>query len=352
MDLENAIKSIKTLDVESMDIAKNRLDGLTKPLGSLGKLEKLVISLSGILRTQNPEISRRAVIVMCADNGVVVEGVSSCPKEVTASVTRNFLKGITGINVFANLVKADLIVCDIGVDADLTDTPGIIHCKIRRGTDNILEGPAMTRNEAIQAIEIGIEVVGKLYGEGYRLIGTGEMGIGNTTTSSAITAVLTQSAAEIITGMGAGLSKQAYLQKTEIVRKAIEKNYPYQDTIDILAKLGGFDIAGICGCFIGSAAYGVPCVIDGFISAVAALLAVRICPEVKNYIFASHYSNEKGTAKLMCALEMEAMLNLDMRLGEGTGAALSFIIFDAALEAYYKMGTFEDASIDQYSPQV
>jgi len=352
MNLETAIEMIQPLDQNAMHLAKMRLDSLTKPLNSLGKLESNVIQLAGILQTLKPDIRRRAVVVMCADNGVIVEGISSCPKEVTATVTRNFLKGFTGVNVFANLSNTDLVICDIGVDDDLSDAPQIINRKIRRGTDNMMTGPAMTREEAIQAIEVGIELVGTLVEDGYHLIGTGEMGIGNTTTSAAISAVLTDCPPEIMTGRGAGLSNQALSHKTNVVKNAIETNAPYSDSIDVLAKLGGFDIAGLAGCFIGAAVHRVPCVIDGFISAVAALVAVRICPQVKDYIFVSHQSKEPGMIKVLAALEMEATLHLEMCLGEGTGAALSFLLLDAALEAYYKMGTFDDAKIEQYIPQV
>ena len=352
MKLEEAIKSIKPLNESSMAEAKKRLDKLTKPLNSLGELEKIVIRLAGIFENSEPDISKKAIVIMCSDNGVVEEGVSSCPKEVTATVTRNFLKGITGINVFANFSKADLAVCDIGVEADLSDVEGIIHKKIRHGTSNISNGPAMTREEAISAIETGIEIVEDLYNKGYLLIGTGEMGIGNTTTSSALTAILTNVSSEEVTGRGAGLSDVAHLNKTKVIQKSIDINKPFGDTIDILAKLGGFDIAGLAGAFIGSAALGIPCVVDGFISGVAALVAIRICPRVKDYTFLSHYSKEPGAKKIFEALDMEPMLNLGMCLGEGTGAALSFVIFDAALEAYYKMGTFDDAEIEQYKPQI
>jgi len=352
MKLDVAMNSIKSLDELSMKLAKDKLDGLTKPLNSLGKLEKIIIRLAGILRTPEPEISKRAVVIMCADNGVVEEGVSSCPKEVTSTVTQNFLKGITGVNIFANYAKTDLVICDIGVDDELSNLTGILHKKIRYGTNNIAYGPAMTRDEAIRAIEIGIDIVEDLYKDGYRLICTGEMGIGNTTTSSAITSVLTSSNPSEVTGRGSGLSDIAHQNKAEIVKKAIDINRPYLDSIDILSKLGGFDIAGLTGCFIGSAAMGIPCVIDGFISGVAALLAISICPQAKDYVFTSHFSKEPGAVKLFEAIEMEPLLTLEMCLGEGSGAVLSLVIFDAALEAYNKMGTFEDAKIEKYTPQI
>ncbi|MEI6601996.1 MAG: nicotinate-nucleotide--dimethylbenzimidazole phosphoribosyltransferase [Clostridia bacterium] len=352
MNLETAIEIILPLDQNAMHLTKLRLDSLTKPLNSLGKLEQNVIQLAGIQQTSQPDIRKRAVVVMCADNGVVAEGISSCPKEVTATVTRNFLKGFTGVNIFANITKSDLVICDIGVDEDLSDVPGILNRKIRCGTDNIMIGPAMTRDEAIRAIEVGIDLVDMLYKDGYQLIGTGEMGIGNTTTSAAISTVLTECDPGLMTGRGAGLSNQALSHKTNVVKKAIDQNAPYSDPIDVLSKLGGFDIAGLAGCFIGAAVHRLPCVVDGYISAVAALVAVRICPQVRDYIFVSHQSKEPGMIKVLAALEMEASLHLEMCLGEGTGAALSFLLLDAALEAYYKMGTFDDAKIEQYTPQV
>jgi nicotinate-nucleotide--dimethylbenzimidazole phosphoribosyltransferase len=238
------------------------------------------------------------------------------------------------------------------VDEDLTDYKGIIHKKIRRGTDNITKGPAMTREEAITAINIGIETVGQLKEKGYNLIGTGEMGIGNTTTSSAIASVLLEFHPSLVVGSGAGLSKEGLLNKISVVERAIKFNKPIKaDPIDVISKVGGFDIAGLVGCFIGGAIYRLPIIIDGFISSVAALCAVTIEPKVKDYIFPSHASAEQAGYKILDALGLEPMLLLDMRLGEGTCAAIAFGIFDAAFVAYTKMGTFDDAAIEQYKPQ-
>lgn len=352
MDLKQALLKVEPLNEDAMKKAQEKLDSLTKPLGSLGKLEAMIKRLAGITGNIAPDIDKRAIVVMSADNGVCEEGVSSCPKEVTSKVTRNFMKGITGINVFTNFTKSDLFVVDIGVDDDLSDCPGIIHKKIRRGTWNLAKGPAMTRQEAIRGIETGIDIVEDLYSKGYKLFGTGEMGIGNTTTSSCISSVLTGKSPSEMTGRGSGLSDSAYKSKVELIENAIRINSPYKDPIDVLAKLGGFDIAGIVGCFIGAAACKTPCLIDGFISATAALVAVEICPQVKDYIFASHVSKEPGTRSVLEALGMDEMMDLEMRLGEGTGAALAFMFFDAAAAMYYNMGTFGDASIEQYEPQV
>ncbi len=349
--LNELINKIGLLDMEAMKAAQMRLDSLTKPLGSLGKLEEIVVRLAGINCTKTPMVDNKATIVMCADNGVVEEGVSSCPKSVTAAVTCNFTHGITGINVFSRLTGAKLVIVDIGVDADIPYST-IKNRKIRNGTWNMAKGPAMTDEEAVKAILTGIDIVKDLKKEGVNLLGTGEMGIGNTSTSSAITSVFTGYSLNEIVGTGSGLSRQAHMNKIEVIKRAIEINKPDPNNpIDVLAKVGGFDIAGLTGCFLGAAIYRIPIVIDGFISAVAALTAVRIHPGARNFMFPSHGSAEPGTAAVMKALNMEPMLNLDMRLGEGTGAALGYQLIDAAIAAYTQMGSFDDAKIEQYVPQ-
>lgn len=345
------LNNINILDEGAMIQAKARLDNLTKPLGSLGRLEEIVVQIAGITGESMPKVDKKLVIVMCADNGVVDEGVTQVGKEVTAAVTRNFAKGITGINVLSKHAGAELMVVDIGVDSDI-DCDTILNKKVRNCTSNIAKGPAMTRDEALQAIQTGIDIVKGLKDKGINLIGTGEMGIGNTTTSSAIATVLARCEAEYMVGRGAGLSDDGLNKKLSVVKKAIEVNSPNpEDGLDVLMKLGGFDIAGLVGCFIGAAAYRIPILIDGFISAAAALVAITIEPKIKAFILPSHGSAEPGSQKIMEVLGFEPMLNLGMRLGEGTGAALAFHIIDAALAAYTQMGTFEDATIDQYVPQ-
>lgn len=349
--LNNLLSKIAPLDINSMKAAQMRLDSLTKPLGSLGRLEEIVVTLSGINCSPSPKVDNKATVVMCADNGVVEEGVSSCPKSVTATVTCNFTRGITGINVFSRLTGSKLIIVDIGVDADLPYST-ILNRKIRNGTWNIAKGPAMTREEAIRAILTGIDIVKDLKAEGINLLGTGEMGIGNTSTSSAVSAVFTGMPIHEMVGTGSGLSREAYSNKIAVIRQAIEINQPDPgDPIDVLAKVGGFDIAGLTGCFLGAAIYRIPIVIDGFISAAAALTAVRIHPGARDYMLPSHGSAEPGSGVVMEALNMVPMLNLNMRLGEGTGAALGYQIIDAAIAAYTQMGSFDDASIKQYVPQ-
>lgn len=347
---EEALSLIRGLNTDIIKKVQTRLDNLTKPLGSLGRLEDIVKQLSGITGELFPKVEKKVVIIMCADNGVADEGISSCPKSITSAVTQNFMKGITGINILARHSGADITVVDIGVDDDI-NCNGILKRKIRKSTWNFTKGPAMTRNEAIKAIEIGIDTVAMLHKKGADLLGTGEMGIGNTCTSSAVAAVLTGEDIENMVGKGSGLTKDGLENKINIVKKAIALNNPDPcDPVDVLSKVGGFDIAGLTGCFIGAAIFRIPILIDGFISGTAALAAVKIHPEVKNFIFPSHDSAEPGHKKIMEAIGFEPLLNLDMRLGEGTGAALAFHIIDAAVAAYTEMGTFEDATIEKYIP--
>lgn len=344
------LEGIEKLNEKFMDEAQLRLDSLTKPIGSLGKLEEVVKRIVGITGEMYPKVDSKTIIIMCADNGVVEEGVSSCPKSVTSSVTRNFTKGITAVNVLSGCAKANIAVVDIGVDDDL-NCEGIINRKIRRGTANIAKGPAMERDEAIRAIEAGIDIVKDLKDKGVNLLGTGEMGVGNTTTSSAVSSVLMGVDVGLMVGRGAGLNDEGLENKIKVIMKAIEINRPdRKDPIDVLVKVGGLDIAGLVGCYIGAARYRIPILIDGFISATAALCAVALKPEIRNFIFPSHGSAEPGSKKVLEALGMEPFLNLEMRVGEGTGAAIAFQLIDCAFAAYTKMGTFGDAQIEQYIP--
>jgi nicotinate-nucleotide--dimethylbenzimidazole phosphoribosyltransferase len=348
--LKETIKKIECLDESAIEEVRIRLDSLTKPLGSLGTMEDIVKQLAGISGEHYPKVDRKTVVIMCADNGVTEENVSSCPKSVTSRVTKNFTKGLTGINVISKHADSGILVVDIGVDDDI-DCKEIINRKIKNGTLNIAKGPAMSREEAIKAIETGIDIIRKLKCDGFNLVGTGEMGIGNTTTSSAIASVMTGVSVERMVGKGAGLSAEGYQNKIDVIKRAIKINKPIkEDPIDVLSKIGGLDIAGLTGCFIGSAAYRMPIVIDGFISAVAAFVAYRIEPKVKDFTFPSHCSAEPGTSFILDELGLKPMLNMKMRLGEGTGAALAFNIFDVALDLYNNMGTFEDAKIEQYLP--
>jgi nicotinate-nucleotide--dimethylbenzimidazole phosphoribosyltransferase len=347
--LDQIIAGIKPLDTTAMQQAQQRLDSLIKPLGSLGKLEKIAVQVAGISGQVIKRYSQRCVVVMCADNGVWEEGVTTCPQEITSSQTFNFTKGICGINVLARHGGADLRIVDIGVKDELNH-PGVINRRIRPGTWNMAKGPAMTRAEAVQGLEIGIAMAAQLAREGYDLLGTGEMGVGNTSTSSAVLMAFTGCAAPVAVGKGAGLDEAGYRNKQRVIEQALAVNRPDpHDPVDVLAKVGGFDLAGMTGCFLGAAYYRLPVVIDGFISAVAALLAAKLNPLAREFMIPSHASAEPGYQLAMRQLQLEPLFNLEMRLGEGTGCPLAFQIIDAATKVIAEMATFADAALrDDY----
>lgn len=343
--LEKTLKSIQPPDSKAAEEAQKWLDNLTKPLGSLGMLEDIGIKMAGITGKVHNKIEKKNIVIMCADNGVFDEGVSGCPQSITALVTNNFTRGITGVCVLSGYESSDITVVDIGVDFDFNN-PKILNRKIAYGTKNMAKGPAMTREECIRAIETGIEITDRLVSEGYNLLGTGEMGIGNTTTSTAIISAFSGLDPDIITGRGSGLTDEQYLNKKRVIKKAIEINRPDRDDpLDVMSKVGGFDIAGLCGCFLGAAKNRVPIVIDGLISTAAALCAYKLNPQVKEYIFPSHLSAEPGAAYALQEIGLEPMINLKMRLGEGSGCPLAFNIIGASLEVMNKMGTFDEAGI-------
>ncbi len=347
MEIFEKIKAgIKPACEDSMRDAANRLDKLAKPIGSLGKLEDLAVKISGMTGKQNNSFEKKVTIIMAADNGVVEEGVSSCPQAVTTIQTVNFLKGVTGICVLSKHAGADIRVVDIGIAGDL-EYPGLINRKIRKGTSNMVKGPAMSREEAVIAIETGIEMVSQLVSEGYSLFGTGEMGIGNTSTSSAVAMTFLGCSAEEAVGKGAGLTEEGYNNKKSVIERAISINRPDpKDPIDVLSKVGGFDIAGMTGCFLGAAYHRVPIVVDGFISAAAALAAFRINPLIKDFILPSHFSEEPGYKLAMDQIGLKPMLDLNMRLGEGSGCPLAFNIIEAAEAIISEMATLEEAMIE------
>jgi nicotinate-nucleotide--dimethylbenzimidazole phosphoribosyltransferase len=343
---KNTVKSIEPINKEAMKEAWNRIDSLTKPIGSLGEIENIIAKMAGITGKVHNKINKKNVVIMCGDNGVVEEGVSNCPKSVTATVTNNFTREITGVYVLSKFARSDITIVDVGVDAEINN-PKIINRKIAYGTKNMMKGPAMTKEQTIKAIEVGIEIIDDLVIKGYDLFGTGEMGVGNTATSAAILSVLSGLEVDMAVGKGSGITEEQYITKKRVVKKAIEINNPdKEDVIDVLSKVGGFDIAGICGCFLSAAKNRVPIVIDGFISGVAALCAYKINPLVKEYIFASHLSAEPGAAFAMQEIGLKPMLNLNMRLGEGSGCPLAFNIIEAALFTMDNMGTFEEAALD------
>lgn len=348
MTLEETMQKIRPVDVAAMAAAKQHWDGLGKPLGSLGRLEKALIQIAGIQRTGDVHIDRKALVIMCADNGVVEEGVTQCGQEVTATVAENFLDEKSCVAIMCRRAGTKICPVDIGM---AVDTPRVEKRKIAYGTKNMAKEPAMTREQAVAAIEVGIAKAEELHAQGYEMLATGEMGIGNTTTSSAMTAVYLGLDVETVTGRGAGLSSHGLQRKIHAIKQAIAVNQPDpEDPLDVLAKVGGLDIAGMCGLFLGGAAQQMPVVMDGFISQVAALTAVRLVPECADYILASHVSEEPGANILLKALEKEAFLTCGMRLGEGSGAVALFPILDFASDIYHKMSTFVQADIVEYQP--
>ena len=348
MTLEETMQKIRPVDAAAMAAAKQHWDGLGKPLGSLGRLEKALIQIAGIQRTGDVHIDRKALVIMCADNGVVEEGVTQCGQEVTATVAENFLDEKSCVAIMCRRAGTKICPVDIGMSVD---TPRVEKRKIAYGTKNMAKEPAMTREQAVAAIEVGIAKAEELHAQGYEILATGEMGIGNTTTSSAMTAVYLGLDVETVTGRGAGLSSHGLQRKIHAIKQAIAVNQPDpEDPLDVLAKVGGLDIAGMCGLFLGGAAQQMPVVMDGFISQVAALTAMRLVPECADYILASHVSEEPGANILLKALEKDAFLTCGMRLGEGSGAVALFPILDFASDIYHKMSTFVQADIVEYQP--
>lgn len=342
--LNKTLKGITSTNDEMKKAAAAYQDSLVKPIGSLGVLEDIAVQMAGITGKLQNSFEKKCTVVMAADNGIHEEGVSACPQEITAAQTINMTKGMTGISVLSKHAGADVFVVDIGVKGDLPEA--VINRKINHGSKNMAKEAAMTREEAIQALETGIEMVTELVHKGYSLFGTGEMGICNTSTSSAVLMALSGMDAEAVVGKGAGLTDEGFEMKKRTIERALSVNKPdNQDVIDVLAKVGGYDIAGMAGCFLGAALNRVPIVIDGFISTVAALAAYKLNPLTKEYMFASHCSEEPGYTRAMEILGLEPMLNLHMRLGEGTGCPLAFHIIEASQAIMKNMATFEQASI-------
>ena len=346
MTLEEAKKQITPLNTKAMEEAVEHWNSIAKPLHSLGKLEDLVVQLAGIAGTPNVNIEKRALVAMCADNGVVEEGVTQSGQEVTAIVAENFLKAETTACIMAKNCGADVYPVDVGMAAD---TKVRTDLKVAHGTKNMAKMPAMTREEAIKAIEAGIFMAEELKDRGYQILATGEMGIGNTTTSSAVASVLMEEPVETMTGRGAGLTSEGLARKIKVIKDAIALHKPdREDAIDVLAKVGGFDIAGMAGVFLGGAALKIPVIMDGFISCVAALAAVSICPEVSGYILASHVSKEPAARLILEYLQKEAVIHGDMCLGEGTGAIALLPLLDLGIAVYHSMSTFEEIHVEQY----
>lgn len=344
-DLEQVIRQIRPLDEHAMEQAKKQWNSIAKPLHSLGKLEEHIIRIAGITGNPDVKIEEKALIVMCADNGVVEEGVTQTGQEVTAIVAENFLSGETSAAIMCKKAGARILPIDIGM-AGKTKVPD--H-KVACGTRNFAKEPAMTRDQALQSILTGVRIVEEQKKAGVELLATGEMGIGNTTTSSAVLAALLQIDPEKVTGRGAGLTSAGLSRKIQVIRQALALHKPdANDPVDVLAKVGGFDIGGLAGVYLGAAKMRLPVLIDGFISGTAALLACRLCPEAKEYMIASHKSKEPGMQILLEALGLSASLDCDMCLGEGTGAVAFFPVLDMAAAVYRQMSTFADIQVEEY----
>ncbi|WP_236354815.1 nicotinate-nucleotide--dimethylbenzimidazole phosphoribosyltransferase [Konateibacter massiliensis] len=345
--LEEALTQIKPPSLKSMQESRIRWDSIAKPLRSLGKLEDAVVKIAGVTGSNEVVLKKKALVIMCADNGIVAEGVTQTGQEVTAIVAENFLQRKASVSIMASCAGADIYPVDIGMVKDTS----IIDKKVAYGTKNFAKEPAMTAEEARSAVINGIQMVYELKEKGYHMIATGEMGIGNTTTSSAIASVLLGKSVEEVTGKGAGLSTEGLNRKIQVIKDALLFHQPDKtDMIDLLSKVGGLDIAGLAGVFLGGALYRVPIVIDGFISAVAALIAVKMNSFSKEYMLASHVSKEPAAHFVLEELGLDPFLTCDMCLGEGTGAIALIPILDMAVAVYSEMSTFEQIDVEAYQP--
>ncbi len=346
MKLEETVKNIGPLDEKAMELARKRWDSIAKPLHSLGKMEDLITQIVGITSCRDVDISKRALVVMCADNGVVEEGVTQTGQEITARVAEGFLDGITTVCAMCRKWDTDIYPVDVGM---VVDTRVRTDKKVAYGTRNMTRTPAMTREEAVLAIEAGISMAEELKEKGYGLLATGEMGIGNTTTSSAVAALLLDRPVEEMTGRGAGLSSEGLMRKINAIKKAIEVNRPDKsDVLDVLSKVGGLDIAGLAGVYLGGALCRIPVVMDGFISCVAALVAGSLCPRALDYVIASHVSKEPAAHLVLEKLGKDPVMHADMCLGEGTGAIAFLPFLDLGASLFNTMSTFDAFQMDQY----
>ncbi len=361
--LERVLHSIREPDSEARRRAQERQAQLTKPPGSLGRLEELSVQLAGILRTERPRLRHKAILTMAGDHGVAAEGVSAYPQEVTAQMVRNFLAGGAAVNVLAAHAGARVVVADLGVASDLSGLaadlstpaagrpapgggPRLALCKVGPGTRNLARGPAMSREEALRSLEAGIAVLAEEAGRGLDIVGIGEMGIANTTSAAAITAVLTGAPVRAVTGRGTGLGDQALQRKVQVIEAALTVNHPDpRDALGVLAALGGFEIGGMAGAMLAASARSIPVVIDGFICGAAALVACGLEPKVRGYLIASHQSVEPGHQAILRHLGLQPIFNLDLRLGEGTGAALGILLVEAAARILDQMATFGEAGV-------
>jgi nicotinate-nucleotide--dimethylbenzimidazole phosphoribosyltransferase len=346
--IDEMMGRVAPLDGDAMRRVRERQDQLTKPRGSLGRLEELAARLAGITGQGLPSFPRKVIIVLAADHGVADEGVSAYPAEVTRQMVGNFLAGRAAINILARRAGARVVVGDLGVDADLTSHPNLIEKKIRRGTRNMAVGRALELEEVEAAIEAGIDIFESERKRGLDLVATGDMGIGNTTPSSAIIAAISGRPPVNVTGRGTGLDEAGWRRKVAIIERALELNRPDPaDPIDVLSKVGGLEIAGLVGVILAAAADRVPVILDGFIAGAAALLATELCPPSRDYLIAAHASAEIGHRVALERMELAPLLNLDLRLGEGTGAAMAMHLIDDALALLAEMPTFAEASVSE-----
>ena len=346
MPIEKIITQIKPLDQSAMQAARSRQNELTKPPGSLGRLEELSIQVAGICANPRPKLELKVVLVMAGDHGVVAEGVSAYPQEVTPQMVANFLHGGAAINVLSRHVGARVVVVDMGVAADIPPHPDLITRKVAYGTQNIARRPAMSQDQALQCLESGAEVFFDQLTKGLDILATGDMGIGNTTPSAAIAAAITGRPVEEIAGRGTGVDDSGLSRKVQAIQRALQVNQPEPaDGLDVLAKVGGFEIGGLAGAILAAAAHHRPVVIDGFISTAAAMIAVSLAPLARDYLIAAHTSMERGHHLMMEWLRVKPLLDLQMRLGEGTGAALAMSLVEAACKTLDEMATFGEAGV-------
>lgn len=344
--LASTLAAIRPLDDTLRARIQARLDNKTKPLGSLGRLEEFACRICAICGSDTPDLAKKVIFTFAADHGITEEGVSLYPREVTAQMVLNFLRGGAGVNVLARHAGAEVRVVDVGVDHDFGDCPGLIHAKVARGTRNFAKGPAMTRDELEAALSVGIRLADRCKAEGISLVGTGEMGIGNTSPSSAIIAAIGGFAPEQVTHRGTGIGDEALRAKVTAIRNGLELNRPDPaDPLDVLQKVGGLEIAAIAGLVLGCAANRIPVIADGFISTAGALIASELNPHVKEYLFAAHESVEVGHRFMLERIGLRPILNLDLRLGEGTGGALAMPLLEAGVKILAEMATFEQAGV-------
>jgi nicotinate-nucleotide--dimethylbenzimidazole phosphoribosyltransferase len=349
MQLEKKLQQIQPLDETAMKIAHARQDTLTKPRGSLGRLEELSIQLAGMTANPQPTVERKVVIVMAADHGVTREGVSAYPAEVTPQMVLNFLHGGAAINVLARLADARVVVVDVGVATEIEDASGkLIRRRVDAGTANLAQGPAMTREQAEESIQNGIEVAEAEIARGADILATGDMGIGNTTASAAIACALMNESPAKIAGRGTGVDEAGLKRKISTIARALDVNQPNaNDALDVLAKVGGFEIGGLAGVMLAAAANRKPVVVDGFISTAAAIITVAFAPAARNYMIAAHVSQERGHRLMLEWLGLNPLLDMNMRLGEGTGAVLAFHLIEASTRILREMATFGEAGVSE-----